>query len=125
VARFCNRYPNIDLTYEVQDKDNIVSGEQVVVVVKLEREDEEETLPQVIAPFFPQKREEGWWVVIGDPKTNSLASIKRMTLQSKAKVKLDFTAPAPGSHKYVLYFMCDAYMGCDQEYPFTVKVLNA
>ncbi|CAI8023511.1 U5 small nuclear ribonucleoprotein 200 kDa helicase [Geodia barretti] len=71
VARFCNRYPNIDLTYEVQDKDNIVSGEQVVVVVKLEREDEEETLPQVIAPFFPQKREEGWWVVIGDPKTNS------------------------------------------------------
>ena len=56
---------------------------------------------------------------------SSLASIKRMTLQSKAKVKLDFTAPAPGSHKYVLYFMCDAYMGCDQEYPFTVKVLNA
>ena len=23
VARFCNRYPNIELTYEVQDKDNI------------------------------------------------------------------------------------------------------
>lgn len=55
----------------------------------------------------------------------SLASIKRLTLQSKAKVKLDFTAPAPGSHKYVLYFMCDAYMGCDQEYPFTIKVQKA
>ena len=23
VARFCNRYPNIDLAYEVEDKDNI------------------------------------------------------------------------------------------------------
>jgi pre-mRNA-splicing helicase BRR2 len=23
VARFCNRYPNIELTYEVQDKDSI------------------------------------------------------------------------------------------------------
>ena len=23
VARFCNRYPNIDLTFEVQDKDGI------------------------------------------------------------------------------------------------------
>ena len=56
---------------------------------------------------------------------SSLASIKRLTLQSQAKVKLDFTAPAPGSHKYVLYFMCDAYMGCDQEYPFTVKVHKA
>ena len=29
-------------------------GEQVVVIVRLEREDEEETSPQVIAPFFPQ-----------------------------------------------------------------------
>lgn len=38
--------------------------------------------------FFPplQKREEGWWVVIGDPKSNSLISIKRLTLQQKAKV---------------------------------------
>ena len=26
------------------------------------------------------------------------------------------------TYKYVLYFMCDAYMGCDQEYPFSVKV---
>lgn len=33
-----------------------------------------------------QKREEGWWVVIGDPKSNSLISIKRLTLQQKAKV---------------------------------------
>jgi len=23
VARFCNRYPNIELTYEVQDKDRL------------------------------------------------------------------------------------------------------
>jgi len=23
VARFCNRYPNIELTYEVQDKDKL------------------------------------------------------------------------------------------------------
>lgn len=34
----------------------------------------------------PQKREEGWWVVIGDSKSNSLISIKRLTLQQKAKV---------------------------------------
>jgi len=35
-------------------------------------------------------------VVIGDPKMNSLLSIKRLTLQQKAKVKLDFVAPSPG-----------------------------
>ena len=72
-----------------------------------------------------QKREEGWWVVIGDPKTNSLLSIKRLALQHKAKVKLDFVAPAPGKHNYVLFYMSDAYMGCDQEYKFNVTVHEA
>lgn len=72
-------------------------------------------------PIF-QKREEGWWVVIGDPKSNSLLSIKRLTLQQKAKVKLDFVAPSPGHHNYTLYFMSDAYLGCDQEYKFSIDV---
>ena len=54
VARFCNRYPNIDLSYEVQDKHNLYSKSPVVVQVKLEREDEEEVSPHVVAPFFPQ-----------------------------------------------------------------------
>ena len=52
----------------------------------------------------------------------SMLSIKRLTLQGKSKVKLNFTAPQSGAHKYILYFMCDAYMGCDQEYSFTVDV---
>ena len=63
--------------------------------------------------------------MIGDPKTNHLISIKRLTLQQKAKVKLDFVAPAPGRHAYVLYYMSDSYMGCDQEYKFSVDVHEA
>jgi pre-mRNA-splicing helicase BRR2 len=120
VARFCNRYPNIELTYEVQNKDALRSGSPVNVLVQLEREDE--LTGPVIAPLFPQKREEGWWVVIGDPRSNSLISIKRLTLQQKAKVKLDFVAPSPGHYTYTLFYMSDSYMGCDQEYKFTVDV---
>lgn len=121
VARFCNRYPNIELSYEVEDKDGIKAGWPVVVLVDLEREDEQ--TGSVIAPFFPGKREEGWWLVIGDSKANSLISIKRLTLQQKARVKLDFVAPSQtGNHSYILYFMCDAYLGCDQEYSFKIDV---
>ena len=55
-----------------------------------------------------------------------LISIKRLTLQQKAKVKLDFVAPSsPGSYSYTLFFMCDTYMGCDQEYPFKINVGEA
>ncbi|VDP05372.1 unnamed protein product [Soboliphyme baturini] len=132
VARFCNRYPNIELTYEIENKE-IRSGELVNLKCKLDRE--EETVGPVIAPFFPEvsslvffviilnKTEEGWWLVIGQPKQNALISIKRFTLQEKATLKLDFISTSPGSHQYVLYFMSDCYMGCDQEYKFTINVL--
>uniref|UniRef100_A0AAY4ES98 Activating signal cointegrator 1 complex subunit 3 n=1 Tax=Denticeps clupeoides TaxID=299321 RepID=A0AAY4ES98_9TELE len=39
--------------------------------------------------------------------------------------KLDFVAPVVGVHNYTLYFMSDAYMGCDQEYKFSVDVKEA
>lgn len=52
VARFCNRYPNIELKYEVLDEDSIHSGSSVNVAVQLEREDE--VSGPVISPFFPQ-----------------------------------------------------------------------
>ncbi|KAK3589739.1 hypothetical protein CHS0354_021060 [Potamilus streckersoni] len=120
VARFCNRYPNIEMSFEVQDKDSVHSGSAINVIVSLDREDD--VSGPVVAPFFPQKREEGWWVVIGDSKNNSLLSIKRLTLQQKAKVKLDFVAPAPGHYSYTIFFMSDAYMGCDQEYKFSIDV---
>jgi len=123
VARFCNRYPNIELAYEVLDKDSLASGQSVNIEVKLEREDE--VTGPVIAPFFPTKREEGWWVIIGDPKSNSLLSIKRLTLQQKAKFKLDFVAPRAGQYSYSLYFMSDSYMGCDQEYKFNLDIAEA
>ena len=83
VAQFCNRYPNIEMEYSVMHKDSLSYGSPVNVEVRLEREDE--VTGPVIAPFFPTKREEGWWVVIGDPKANSLLSIKRLTLQQKEK----------------------------------------
>jgi len=76
----------------------------------------------MIILFCFQKREEGWWLVIGDSKTNSLISIKRVTLSQQARVQLDFAAPTPGKHVFTLYFMSDSYLGCDQEYKFEIQV---
>ena len=48
VARVCNRYPNIDVSYEVEDADEVVSGDTVTVLVNLLREgDEEGRVPKV------------------------------------------------------------------------------
>ncbi|CAK9183443.1 unnamed protein product [Ilex paraguariensis] len=127
IARFCNRFPNIDLTYDVLDSDNVRAGEEVGVHVTLERDLEGRAeVGPVDAPRYPKAKEEGWWLVVGDTKSNQLLAIKRVTLQRRARVKLDFTAPAEAGKKtYTLYFMCDSYMGCDQEYSFSIDVKEA
>ncbi|XP_009787289.1 DExH-box ATP-dependent RNA helicase DExH12-like [Nicotiana tabacum] len=124
IARFCNRFPNIDLTYEVLDSDNVSAGDDVSVQVTLERDLEGRTeVGPVFAPKYPKAKEEGWWLVVGDTKSNQLLAIKRVTLQRKSRVKLDFAAPAEAvTRTYTLYFMCDSYLGCDQEYSFTLDV---
>jgi pre-mRNA-splicing helicase BRR2 len=66
---------------------------------------------------------EGWWLVLGDVAANHLLAVRRVTFGNAAKAKLDFTAPAePGTYKYTLYFMCDSYTGCDQEYEVKIHV---
>jgi len=76
----------------------------------------------VFAPHYPKDKEEGWWLVVGDPKTNALLCIKRISLVLKAKVKLDFVAPEAGEYNYTLYLMSDSYLGCDQEYELPLSV---
>lgn len=53
------------------------------------------------------------------------ASFCLSSLSPRLQVKLDFVAPAMGVHNYTLYFMSDAYMGCDQEYKFSADVKEA
>ncbi|XP_042508721.1 DExH-box ATP-dependent RNA helicase DExH12-like [Macadamia integrifolia] len=127
IARFCNRFPNIDMTYEVLESDNIRAGDDVTLQVTLERDLEGRSeVGPVYAPRYPKAKEEGWWLVVGDSKTNQLLAIKRVALQRKSKVKLEFVAPAEAGEKsYTLYYMCDSYMGCDQEYEFSLDVREA
>ena len=95
-----------------------------------------------VAPFFPGRREEGWWLVLGTADTGRfvavfcnfsfifpilskltprLDAIKRVVQQqASASYQLEFTPPAAGPQTYKLYLMSDAYMGCDQEYDVAV-----
>ncbi|EKX54104.1 hypothetical protein GUITHDRAFT_160810 [Guillardia theta CCMP2712] len=126
IAAVCNRFPNINLEYEVVDADSISAGEQVVVTIRLER-DQDSEVGKVHAPYYPKEKDEAWWVLVGDPSASFLHAIKRIPpFQRKANVKLDFTAPeTPGTSKLTLFLMCDAWSGCDQEYEFDMDVKEA
>ncbi len=42
VANFCNAFPNVEMTFDVQDSDEITAGDPVSLVVTLERDGEED-----------------------------------------------------------------------------------
>ena len=127
IARYVNRYPNVELNFEVSEN-QVAQGENVTVRVVLERDvDDDEVVGCVVAPLFPGQKDEGWWLVVGDPEDKSLLAIKRTTLLKRAQVKLDFAIPENklGKCDFKLYFMCDSYAGCDQEYDITIDVTPA
>jgi pre-mRNA-splicing helicase BRR2 len=134
VAVFCNNYPNIEVSYEIKDSSEIVAGEPVQIVVTMERDIDEDdvtdeelgTLGKVTAPLFPDDKRESWWVVVGDLGQNNLLSLKRVDLRDKLTVQIGFIAPEdPGDYDLSLFCMSDSYLGCDQEYTFSLSVAAA
>ncbi|KAJ5114538.1 hypothetical protein NUU61_000297 [Penicillium alfredii] len=122
-ATFTNeKYPNIDMDFQVEDPDNITSGDPAYLKVKIEREFEEDEEPDttVHAPFYPNPKMENWWLVVGEEKTKNLLAIKRVTIGRKLELRLEYVVPAPGEHELTLYLMSDSYVGVDQAPTFTV-----
>ncbi|KAI9137398.1 SNRNP200 protein [Paraphysoderma sedebokerense] len=123
IAQYVNRYPSIDLNYEIVDADEITTTSSVTLHIALERDTDSDEVEPVIAPYFPHSKDEGWWIVVGDVTNKSLVAIKRVTLSNKLNVKMEFNSPETvGQVTYKLFLMCDCYMGCDQEYDLEMDV---
>ena len=50
VAKFCNRYPNIEMNHEVDDPESAATGQPTMVNIMLERE--ADVVGNVIGMFF-------------------------------------------------------------------------
>ncbi|KHN94498.1 Sec63 domain protein [Metarhizium album ARSEF 1941] len=122
-AGFTNdKYPDLEFEHEVLDGDEIQAGEPSYLSIKITRnvEEDDELDSTVHAPFYPTKKTENWWLVVGDDKTRNLLAIKRVTIGRELNVKLEYTVPAAGEHNLKLFLMSDSYVGVDQEREFTV-----
>lgn len=124
-AKFTNeKYPDVSLEFEVEDPENLRAGEASYLNIQIEREvEEDDEIDSVVhAPFYPGKKLENWWLVVGEESTKTLLAIKRVTVGRKLHVKLEFTVPTPGKHELKLFLMSDSYIGVDQEPSFEVTV---
>jgi pre-mRNA-splicing helicase BRR2 len=122
VIKFVNKLPIINVELKVQGK-SVVQGEYALLEVELERDGDEDEDGTVIAPFFPARKEEGWWLVVGDTKTKTLLAIKRIVLQNRQSIQLEFAAPErTGKVDCRLFLMSDSYIGFDQDFEFDIEV---
>ncbi|KAJ3190089.1 DEIH-box ATPase [Gaertneriomyces sp. JEL0708] len=122
VARFVNRYPSIDVSYDLSDKE-VPMGESVVVTVTLTREMDEDAETSdpgpVIAPFYPGVKVENWWVLVGDDADKTVLGIKRIVVGREGKVKLEVPVEKE-QIKGRIWVVGDSWVGADQEYDFTL-----
>jgi pre-mRNA-splicing helicase BRR2 len=127
-ANFTNsKYPNIELEFDLVDPDDITAGAPAYIKIKITRDvdDEDESAnvdTTVHAPFYPVKKMENWWLVIGDESSKTLLAIKRITIGRLLNLRLEYTVPTPGEHHLKLFLMSDSYVGVDQDPSFTVTV---
>ncbi|KAH6709629.1 Sec63 Brl domain-containing protein [Leptodontidium sp. MPI-SDFR-AT-0119] len=127
-ANFTNsKYPNIDLEFELEDPEDITAGDPAYIKIKITRDvDDEEDAADVDttvhAPFYPGKKMENWWLVVGEESSKTLLAIKRITIGRSLNVRLEYTVPTPGEHDLKLFLMSDSYVGVDQDPSFSVTV---
>ncbi|KAF4587861.1 activating signal cointegrator 1 complex subunit 3 [Ophiocordyceps camponoti-floridani] len=123
-ASFVNeKWPELELEHQVLDEDDIRAGEPAYLAIKLTRNVDEEDPDQTVhAPFYPGKKTENWWLVVGEEKTQSLLAIKRVTIARELKVRLEYTVPTAGEHQLKLFVVSDSYMRADLDWEFGVRV---
>jgi len=80
----------------------------------------------IYAAKFPKRKEEGWWLILGNAHNGELLGLRRVNFQQKTNSKLTFEIPEEeGEYHYYLYFMSDSYLGLDQQYDIKFKAINS
>merc|ERR1712228_780623 len=108
IAIVCNQFPDIDLSIKQieKNKDN-----EIAMIVYLERDQDDNDddddddndvvdktkqrmdIPIVNCPRFPLKKEEFWYLIVGNKKQNKLVFVKRFSMKTLAmNVKIKFAA---------------------------------
>jgi replicative superfamily II helicase len=121
-----NKLPRLGFTASLSKK-VYRADEEVAITIAYKRENPT-TANFAFCPNFPKAKQEGWWVVAGDPSSKDLLALRKISsgITHKGEMKkavLSFNAPDdPGLYHVSLYLISEAYLGIDQEYSYSFTV---
>ncbi|XP_016148755.1 translocation protein SEC63 homolog isoform X2 [Sinocyclocheilus grahami] len=82
----------------------------------------------VYSLYFPEEKQEWWWLYIADRKEQTLVSMPShvCTLKDTEEVELKFPAPSKtGNYQYSVILRSDSFMGLDHIKPLKLEVHEA
>uniref|UniRef100_A0A8D3DQP3 Translocation protein SEC63 homolog n=1 Tax=Scophthalmus maximus TaxID=52904 RepID=A0A8D3DQP3_SCOMX len=82
----------------------------------------------VYSIYFPEEKQEWWWLYIADRRDQTLVSVPYhvCTLKDTEEVELKFPAPSKtGNYQYSVILRSDSFLGLDQIKPLKLEVHEA
>ncbi|KAL3881682.1 hypothetical protein ACJMK2_028087 [Sinanodonta woodiana] len=79
----------------------------------------------VHCPYFPEEKQEGWWLYVADRKNHMLISapVQILSLKTSEEIQLKFSAPLkPGLYTYSVILRSDCYFDFDQVHNIKLDV---
>jgi len=128
VEEFCTHMSDVEVKAEVivEDESEIVVGDIATVSISLTRKHlkEGEAAGPVHAPFFPEPKDEEWWVFLTDGPSRIICFEKIKSPERIMEEKLRFPIQRPGKYKLWLHAMCDSYAGIDKRVELNFTALT-
>ncbi|CAM6105785.1 unnamed protein product [Calypogeia fissa] len=110
-----SRLPRVDVKWKVLRKGSPESS--LFVEVRLSRRTASHSSnARAYVPRFPKIKEEGWWLILGNPKTSELQALKRISFVDRLTTSLAVPLSKGLSEGVSLYLVSDCYLGFDQEF---------
>ncbi|XP_024368754.1 DExH-box ATP-dependent RNA helicase DExH14 isoform X1 [Physcomitrium patens] len=120
VTEFLNvwmRLPRTEVKWKLEPSGGDKSKEWVLRVEVSRRVLKRMPNARAYVPHFPKVKDEGWWLVAGNPKTREVYALKRVTFLEHLRSNLVLPKHLkPESEPIKLYLVSDCYVGLDQEF---------
>ena len=131
VAKVCQTIPDIEMEIDcgVADEDEIAENDLITLTVTIDRKNVKagEHQGPVHAPKFPFRKDESWWLMLGDIKSNRLFNIQKVSSLGKVvEEKIPFMSPPnAGQYSFDVFLKSDSYMDIDLHQTIKITIIPA